>query len=139
MLYLCYVGETKKPEVSRFFVQRESSYSYFLEVDELGFVRVEVEAAAVVAHRVSTDGGRRVFELLGDIFDDRLAVHAQEGATHLQKNQQKDNVIEEQPNCNHVALLLLFGAWWRSYQFRVDWVCPHHLPTDPHQGADAHG
>lgn len=26
-----------------------------------------------------------------------------------------------------------------SYQFGVDWVCPHHLTADLHQGADAHG
>lgn len=60
-----------------------SSLNYLLEVNKLGFVRVEVEAGAVVAHRVSADGWRGVFELLGDVFDHCLAVHAQEGATHL--------------------------------------------------------
>lgn len=43
--------------------------SYLLEVDELGFVRVEVEAGAVVADGVSADGGWGVFELLRDVFD----------------------------------------------------------------------
>lgn len=57
--------------------------SYLLEVDELGFVRVEVEAGAVVAHGVPADGWRAVFELLGDVFDHRLAVHALKGAAHL--------------------------------------------------------
>lgn len=57
--------------------------SYLLEVDELGFVCVEVEAGAVVADRVPADGWGRVFELLRDVFDHGLAVHAKEGAAHL--------------------------------------------------------
>lgn len=63
-------------------------HSYLLEVDELGFVRVEVEAGAVVAHGVPADGRRRVFELLRDIFDHCLAVHAQEGTAHLHQRKQ---------------------------------------------------
>lgn len=62
------------------------THTHLLEVDELGLVCVEVEAGAVVAHRVPADGGRRVLELLGDIFDQRLAVHALEGAAHLQSS-----------------------------------------------------
>lgn len=57
---------------------------YLLEVDELGLVRVQVEAGAVVADGVPADGRRGVFELLRDVFDQRLAVHAQEGTAHLQ-------------------------------------------------------
>lgn len=60
------------------------SRSHLLEVDELGFVCVEVEAGAVVAGGVSADGWWGVFELLRDVFDHRLAVHALEGGTHLQ-------------------------------------------------------
>lgn len=61
--------------------------SYLLEVDELGLVRVEVEARAVAAGWVSADGGRRVLELLRDVFDHRLTVHAQEGAADLKTAQ----------------------------------------------------
>ena len=61
-----------------------SSRCYLLEVDELGFVRVQEEAGAVVAHGVPADGRLRVLELLRDVFDHRLAVHALEGAAHLQ-------------------------------------------------------
>lgn len=61
----------------------KSPQSYLLEVNKLGFVCVKVEARAVVAGRVPADGWRGVFELLRDIFDDCLAVHAQEGAAHL--------------------------------------------------------
>lgn len=56
--------------------------SDLLEVDELGLVGVEQEAAAVVAHRVTADARLRVFKLLLHIFDDALAVQAQEGSTH---------------------------------------------------------
>lgn len=57
--------------------------SYLLEVDELGLVCVEVEAGAVVADGVSADGWWGVFELLGDVFDHCLAVHAEESTAHL--------------------------------------------------------
>ena len=53
---------------------------HLLEVDELGLVCVEVKAGAVVA-----DGWWAVFELLRHIFDDPLAVHAQETPAHLQQ------------------------------------------------------
>lgn len=59
------------------------SRSYLLKVDELGLVRVEVEAGAVVADWIPADSWRGVFELLRDIFDHCLAVHAQEGTAHL--------------------------------------------------------
>lgn len=119
-------------------------------------MRVEVEAGAVVADGVSADGWWGVFELLRDIFDQCLAVHAQEGATHLQSDY-KDNDITDTLNITIYAPQLSFGFlsaehFWMlphttnycsacvdSYQFRVYWVCPHHLTTDPHQGADAHG
>lgn len=55
---------------------------YLLEVDELGLVGVEQEAAAVVAHRVAADAGLRVFKLLLYVLDGALAVEAQEGAAH---------------------------------------------------------
>lgn len=61
-----------------------STHTYLLEVDELGFVCVEVEAGAVVADRVSADGWWGVFELLWDVFDQRLTVHTLEGGTDLQ-------------------------------------------------------
>lgn len=62
---------------------RNLSRTYLLEVDELGFVCVQVEAGAVVADRVSADGWWGVLELLWDVFDQGLAVHAQEGAARL--------------------------------------------------------
>lgn len=61
-----------------------SAAAYLLEVDELGFVCVQVEAGAVVADGIPADGRRGVFELLRDVFDQRLAVHALEGPAHLQ-------------------------------------------------------
>lgn len=64
--------------------QHQPPLSRLLEVDELGLVGVEVEAGAVVADGVPADGWWRVLELLRDVFDQRLAVHAQEGTAHLQ-------------------------------------------------------
>lgn len=61
-----------------------SCCSYLLEIDELGFVCVQVETGAVVADGIPADGRWGVFELLRDVFDQRLAVHALEGPTHLQ-------------------------------------------------------
>ena len=70
---------------------RTQSHTYLLEVNELGFVCVQVEAGAVVADRVPTDGWWGVFELLRDIFDHSLAVHAQEGAAHLRLQRSRFN------------------------------------------------
>lgn len=53
-----------------------------MEVDELGLVGVEQEAAAVAAHRIAADAGLRVFKLLLDVLDDTLAVQAQKDAGH---------------------------------------------------------
>lgn len=64
---------------------------YLLEVNELRLVRVQVEAGTVVADRVPADGRRRVFELLRDVFDHCLAVHALEGPTHLQTQRRCSN------------------------------------------------
>lgn len=68
--------------------------NYLLEVNELRFVCVQVEASAVIADRVPADGRRRVFELLGDVFDHRLAVHALEGRTHLQAQRHCSNIVQ---------------------------------------------
>lgn len=92
------------------------SHSYLLEVDELGFVCVEVEAGAVVADGVPADGRWGVFELLGDVFDQCLAVHAQEGATHLE-SYYKDNVITDKLNIfmHHSFLFVLFFVLTAGY------------------------
>lgn len=109
---------------------------------------VQVEAGAVVADRIPADGRWGVFELLRDVFDQRLAVHALEGPTHLKK---PNNVVltfilpaNTQSRDRKVTLLLkqiISHCCVRvaSHQFRVHWVRSDHLTTDPHQGADAHG
>lgn len=109
-------------------------------------MRVEVEARAVVANGVPADGGRGVFELLRDVFDHPLAVHAQEGAAHLRPQrraeQSSDKFDVYYIFCVGVAAIDCFHACADcriSYQFRVDRVRPHHLTADPHQAADAHG
>ena len=76
-----------------------SPLRYLLEVDELGLVRVEVEARAVVADGVPADGGRRVFELLGDVFDQPLAVHAQEGSAHLRPQRRAEQSSDKFRHC----------------------------------------
>lgn len=68
-----------------FFVRKletNPSISDLLEVDELGLVGVEQEAAAVVAHRIAADARLRVLKLLLDVPDDTLAVQAQKDAGH---------------------------------------------------------
>lgn len=55
-----------------------NSWSYFLEVNEAGLVGVQHEPPAVGAHGILADGRLRVFELLLHIFDDGLAVQAEE-------------------------------------------------------------
>lgn len=101
-----------------------------------------MEAGAVVADRVSADGWRGVFKLLRDVFDHCLAVQAQEGATHLktQGRQHEQAFILLLPSplmSSHCELLLC--AWGKSYQLRVNWMRPHHLPTNPNKCADPHG
>ena len=53
-------------------------YAHLLEVDELGLVNVEEEAASVLALGVGADGGLRVLELLLYIAYDAVAVTALE-------------------------------------------------------------
>lgn len=76
-------SETSEPTLLSLFSSYLHTPSYLLEVNELGFVCVKMEAGAIVAHRVSADGWWGVLKLLGDIFDHCLAVHAQEGAADL--------------------------------------------------------
>lgn len=57
-------------------------FAYLLEVDKARLIGVQHEPSAVGAHRVLTDGGLRVFELLLYIFNDRLAVKAEESTAH---------------------------------------------------------
>lgn len=87
---------------------------------------VEVEAGAVVADGVSADGRWRVFKLLGDVFDHGLAVHAQEGAAHLEAHGSHYDILLK-------GVCASRRSRDKSYQFRVNWVRPHHLTTDPHQ------
>lgn len=92
---------------------------------------VEVEAGAVVADRVSADGWWGVFELLGDIFDHCLAVHAQERAAHLKpQGSHNEQAVTEKLNitvfmhqsfcsavvqlhlCCYLTLLIIFVHLW---------------------------
>lgn len=54
-----------------------------------------MEARAVVADGVPADGGRGVFELLRDVFDHPLAVHAQEGAAHLRPQKEGGTIVRQ--------------------------------------------
>lgn len=56
--------------------------AYLLEVDKARLIGVQHEPSAVGTHRVLADGGLRIFELLLHIFNDRLAVQAEESTAH---------------------------------------------------------
>lgn len=55
---------------------------YLLEIDKARLIGVQQEPATVGAHRVLADGGLCIFELLLHIFNDGLAVKAEESTAH---------------------------------------------------------
>lgn len=123
----------RPPPLLRHAEQHRVLLSYLLEVYELGFVCVQVEAGAVVADRVPADGRRGVLELLRDVFDQRLAVHTLKGPADLRP--QRRPLHPTAPSyCRAYA-----SQRWKSYQFGVHRMCSHHLTADFHQRANAHG
>lgn len=90
-----------------------------------------MEAGAVAADGVSTDGGRGVLELLWDVFDQRLAVHALKGPADLRP--QASSTRFKQPRAIVVCVC------GEPYQFRVHGVRSHYLTADFYKRADPHG